>query len=351
VAEFVADPTHQEFPSSTVNFTNMTNNGNWTYVWDFGDGSTSSQHTPQEHIYDTWGDYEIWLHTSTPHCRDSISHRIRIFAAAPRAEYDTVYPGCEPLTVEFNNTSLYGKDFLWEFDDGVTSEDPSPTHTFDKAGVYNVKLTVSGEGGIDYAYRQVEVYHRPVVDFRVEPKLVMLPDQQIQVFNLTEYGDFYLWDFGDGNTSSDENPNYQYSEIGVYDITLDAWTIHNCAASMTLPEAVRVEAEGTIIFPNAFKPDLDGPNGGYYDINAFPKNNIFRPHWEGVSENGYELLVYSRWGELLFTSYDVNIGWDGYVNGTLASQGVYIWKCIGTFINGTNFNLAGDVTLLYHKKD
>jgi PKD repeat protein len=347
-AEFSASPSHQEFPSSTVDLTNLSNIGNWSYVWDYGDGSTSSLEYPVPHTYSTWGNYEITLYLSSTNCSDSISHNIRIFPAAPLAEFDTIIPGCAPLTIEFYNRSQYGITFLWEFDDGNYSSDISPTHTYTEEGFYNVKLTVEGEGGIDYAYQQVEVFRRPLVDFRVAPDLVMLPDQEIQLFNLSEYGEFYLWDFGDGSTSIEENPSHLYTDVGTYSISLDVWTIHNCTDRLDKPDAVTVEAEGMILFPNAFKPDMTGPNGGRYELRAVEKNNIFHPLWEGVEK--YELLIYNRWGELLYTSNDVMVGWDGYHYGRLASQGVYIWKCVGNFVNGQSFNLAGDVTLLHDSR-
>ncbi|MBN2698732.1 MAG: PKD domain-containing protein [Bacteroidales bacterium] len=348
IAEFIVSPTHQMFPSTTVSLENQTSPGPYTYHWNMGDGNVINQQNPLPHRYAEWGDYEINLVVSSEHCYDSASHSVRIFPAAPVAAFDTIYAGCEPLNVQFANYSVYGEQYLWDFDDGHTSTEFEPEHTFEKHGYYNVKLTVEGAGGRDYAYRQVEVYRNPVVDFRVAPILVMLPDQEVQLFNLTEHGQTYLWNFGDGNTSTEESPSHLYSEVGIYDIMLEVWTENMCTGSLTMPEVVTVRAEGSIVFPDAFKPDMDGPNGGYYDLRAVEKNNIFHPLWEGV--DAYNLQIYTRWGELLFVSDDVNIGWDGYHDGTLSSQGVYVWKCTGTFVNGESFNLAGNVTLLYHNR-
>ena len=347
-AEFVALPTHQEYPSSTVSVDNMTNPGSWSYLWDFGDGATSALESPQPHSYETWGQYVIDLHVSSAHCEDSVTHIIRIFAAFPVASFDTVYPGCVPHTVQFRNNSLYGNSYLWEFDDGTTSTEFEPEHTFTESGIYNVKLTVTGDGGIDYAYHQVEVYRLPVVDFRVAPTEVMLPDQEIKLFNLSEHGTSYLWDFGDGSTSNEESPRYLYKATGTYDISLDVWTEYGCTDRLVKPDAVTVLAGGLIMFPNAFKPELTGPNGGYYTLGEPERNHIFHPYWEGVTE--YHLIIYNRWGELVFTSDDVNIGWDGYLDGQLASQAVYAWRCWGVFDNGKPFELVGDVTLLHHDK-
>jgi PKD repeat protein len=346
--EFIASPTHQTYPSSTVDLTNMTNQGYWNYQWDLGDGATSNLEDPPAHSYNTWGEYVIWLRASTPYCSDSISHAIRIFPTAPVAAFDTITGACEPYTVQFRNQSLYGDSYLWNFDDGTTSTEVNPVHTFEEYGLYNVRLTVTGQGGTEYAYRQVEVYHMPYVNFRVDPELVMLPDEEIRLFNLSKYGSYYLWDFGDGNTSVEQNPRHLYTAVGVYDISLEVTTEHGCVDRLVLPEAVTVEGEGVILFPNAFKPDLDGPNGGYYDLLARERNNIFHPYWEGVAD--FHMEIYTRWGEKLFYTDDVNIGWDGYFKGTLCGQDVYVFKAWGFFLNGQLFNVKGDVTLLYHDR-
>jgi len=346
--EFIATPTFQMYPSSTVDFINMSAQGNWDYHWSMGDGTTSLQEHPSTHNYPSWGDYTIWLSASTPHCADSVAHTIRIEPAMPIAVFDTVVPGCEPHTVQFRNNSIYGESYLWEFGDGTSSSEFEPEHTYQEYGIYNVKLTVTGQGGTEVAYRQVEVYRMPEVDFTVAPDVVQLPADEIKLFNLSRYGDTYIWDFGDGTTSNEENPRHLYQRIGEYDISLEVITEDGCTDQLVKPAIVTVEGEGYIYFPNAFKPDLDGPNGGFYSLSEPEKNNIFHPYWQGVIE--YHLEIYTRWGEKLFYSNDVNIGWDGYNNGTLSAQGVYVFRSWGIFINGKTFEEKGDVTLLYHNR-
>lgn len=347
-AEFIASPTHQVFPSSTVSFSNETNPGTWAYSWEMDDGFTSNLKDPVPHTYSSWGEYNILLNVSSTHCRDSISHLVRIFATPPVAMFDTVFPGCEPHPVQFRNSSLYGNSYLWEFDDGTSSTEREPLHLFIKAGIYNVKLTVTGEGGVNYIYHEVEVYGKPSVEFRVAPELVMLPDQEIQLYNLTENGVTFLWDFGDGQTSTDFNPRYLYSAMGIYGISLEAWSAHGCSEKLIKPDVVKVVGKGLIIFPNAFEPDMSGSNGGHYSLGEPEYNYVFHPVWEGVDD--YKLQIFNRWGVLIYTSEDVMKGWDGYFQGILSKQDVYVWKCTGTFSNGQTFKLVGDVTLLLHER-
>jgi len=309
-----------------------------------GDGFNTNGKDPAPHTYEQWGEYEITLIASSANCSDSVTRNIRIFPAPPVAHFDTIMPGCTPHTVSFRNTSLYGNSYLWEFDDGNISHEFEPVHTFAEPGIYNVKLTVYGESGVDFSYRMVEVYRNPIIMFKIAPELVMLPDQEIQLFNMSEHGVNYLWDFGDGGISVERNPRHLYTETGVYHISLDVWTEHGCTERMVLPNAVTVIGNGSIRYPNAFRPDIYGPNGGYYDLTEPTRNHIFRPVWEGVVE--YRLHIYNRWGELLYVSNDVMKGWDGYYKEKIAKQDVYVWKVWGKFSNGEKFILAGDVTLM-----
>ncbi|MEX0986199.1 MAG: PKD domain-containing protein [Bacteroidales bacterium] len=346
-AEFTATPTHQDYPNSTVSLTNLTNQGNWSYNWYMGDGSTFDVRAPGSYTFGDWGDFNIQLVVSSLNCIDSVAHNIRIFPTAPIALFDTVYPDCEPLDVQFVNNSLYADEYLWEFDDGSTSTDFEPFHTFQENGIYNVKLTVTGPGGIAYYYRQVEVYRVPVASFNLSPDFVMLPDQLSRFFNTSKYGEFYLWDFGDGNTSSDENPTHQYEEVGVYDVSLEVWNQYGCTDGIIKESAIEVHGEGEIMFPNAFIPK--GPSGGNVDPLNTERTDIFHPYWAGV--RNYKLEIYNRWGEKLFESNDVNVGWDGYYKEKLSPQGVYIWKVTGNYNNGEPFTEVGDVTLLHQASD
>lgn len=344
IAEFDATPVYQYFPNVTVYLTNETNDGYWNFQWGFGDGQTSILEDPGSYTYSQWGNYNISLSVSSDHCQDSISHRIRIFAPLPIAGFEPdIDSGCVPLTIFFNNNSQYGDEYSWDFDDGGSSTDFEPTHTFTESGLYQVRLIVKGEGGNDIYFKEVKAFRKPNVNFKVAPTLVMLPDQPIKVFNFSEYGIRYLWNFGDGNTSTEKDSVHLYSQIGVFDISLTVWTEHGCVDSLVIPEAVTVMGKGSIQYPNAFFPNPNGPNGGYYSLTDI-NNEVFFPFHDGVIE--YRLQIFNRWGEFIFESIDINIGWDGYYKGALCKQDVYVYKATGTFSNGKKFILAGDVTLL-----
>ena len=113
-----------------------------------------------------------------------------------------------------------------------------------------------------------------------------------------------------------------------------ATTEFNCPDTHIVESAVIAKLGGEIEFPNAFTPDPNGPSGGYYDPNSF-SNDVFFPIFEGVED--YHLMIFNRWGELIFESFDINIGWDGYYRGELAQSDVYVWKVRARFTNGGDF--------------
>jgi gliding motility-associated-like protein len=108
-------------------------------------------------------------------------------------------------------------------------------------------------------------------------------------------------------------------------------------------ESFVTQTTDTIRFPNAFMPSKLGSNGGVYDAIDYT-NEVFHPVSEGVVD--YKLLIFTRWGELIFECNDVLIGWDGYFKGKLCNQDVYMWKATGKFSNGKKIDMKGNVTLL-----
>ncbi len=346
IAAFTPVPTTQVFPAATVGVLNQSNAGNWNYYWDYGDGvGTSTMQNPGGYTYSTWGTYTITLIVSSAHCSDTTTEDIVIIPPVPIADFIGTAEGCQPLTVNFTNTSIYATSYLWDFGDGSISNIEHPTYTYYIPGTYTVTLTATGPGGVDTEVRvdTIIVHEQANAYFTHAPTEVFVPNQPVQFYNLSGFADNYFWDFGDGNTSSEQNPEHFYTEVGTYDVMLIANNQWNCPDTFFLPNAVFADVGGDINFPNAFTPNENGSNGGQYNPFA-TDNDIFFPVFEGVAE--YHLMIFNRWGELLFESFDINIGWDGYYRGNLCQQDVYVWKAEVEFVDGRKVSKAGDLTLL-----
>ncbi len=343
-AEFSALPSHLYFPDNIITIKNETNAGSWKYFWDYADGQSDTIIEPKRHEFLQWGGYDVKLIASSDKCRDSITHFIRVFPPIPISDLETSENGCVPLTATFTDRSTWATSWLWEFDDGSTSTEQNPTHIYVNPGKYEVKLTVEGDGGEATTYRTVDVYPKPTIGFSSNPMLVMLGNSEVKFRNTTKNGVRYLWNFGDTATSTELEPIHKYTELGNYNVKLQAWSVYNCYADSTATNTIMVEGQGKIEFPNAFNPNEGGSNGGVYNTTNDTENQVFHPFSEGVIE--YTLEIYDRWGEKLFETTDPLIGWDGYYKGKICKSDVYIWKAKGKYTNGLTFDKAGDVTLL-----
>lgn len=355
-ASFEADRYYFTFSptSNVVNFTNFTTpDAAWNYVWNYDDGLPSDRiKGPTSHEFllgpPHWGgQFNVKLSASSDHCRDSVYHRITIVAPKPVADFSISENGCVPLDISFTELTSYGTSWFWEFGDGGTynGQNPPP-YTYTKAGKYNIKLTVTGDGGVSYAFKDVEVYPKPVVNFDLKPNLVMLTEKmeaKVQFYNKCQLGEKFMWNFGDSAKSSETAPYHIYKSIGRYTVQLEAWTAHQCYDKIIKRDTVEVLERHEIQFPNAFTPNVNGQNDGKYTT-PDTKNEVFHPTSKGIVE--FHLEIYDRWGEKLFESDDINIGWNGYYKGKLCKTDVYIWKAKGKYTDGGTFEKAGNLTLL-----
>jgi len=333
----------------TVEINNSSQNAT-IFAWEFGDGSSSTddsgllQHTyPEPSISPK--EYTIQLIVQNNYgCSDTLIQKVSLIYPPPVADFDSSFQGCVPLTVTFINKTKYANSYQWDFGDGSTSTQSNAEHTYTETGAFRVSLTATGVGGQSVATpKTVTVHEKPVVNFNVNPYVVILPDQAITTENLSENGVSYLWNFGDTTTSTEENPRHIYTIEGTYYITLTVTTDKQCVVSYTNPQGVEVRKGGEMTFPTAFIPNTSGPNGGNW-WSSSNVNEIFHPLSSGVMD--YHLYIYNRWGELVFVSNDIKIGWDGYYRGTLCKQDVYIWKAEGHYSNLKQFSISGDVLLL-----
>ncbi|MCW3787401.1 PKD domain-containing protein [Plebeiibacterium sediminum] len=342
---FIVTPEYQQMPASTVDIDNTTPGNQWSYEWHFGDGETSDLSEPGSHTYVNSGAFTITLKAYDGQCSNTTEHEIEIAPNIPAVSYGPSSEGCPALTVEFYSETLDAENFFWEFGDGNVSAEPNPVHTYYTPGEYNVKLTVTGPGGQTIKDDlMVNVFPQPTAFFEAYPKVVTIPGQSVTFANKSVEADSYVWNFGNGDTSTEQNPVYEYSEAGNYDVTLEATNDYGCFDVYELNEPIIAIEGGEIAFPNAFTPNPGGDSSGEY-VFGDKNNHVFYPAvQEGIEE--YKLQIFSRWGQLIFESHDIKIGWNGYYKGSLCAQGVYIWKVTCRFGTGQVKVYTGDVTLI-----
>ena len=271
-----------------------------------------------------------------------------IMPPMPVADFEGENAGCAPLTVRFMNKSKHGESYTWDFGDRQYSSEKNPVHTYFVPGNYIVRLTVHNIAGESVRNGVITVYQNPSAIFDAYPKEVVNNEQIVIFYSYSYFADSWLWQFGDGATSTDENPYHKYESPGTYTVSLHVSTRDGCIDSAVMDTPVVVEWKtGELKFPNAFKWNGTGPTGGEWTEGVHPSmDNVFRPFFENVIE--YKLQIFNRWGVLIYESHDLKKGWDGYSgSGDLASQGVYVWKATGRYADGEYFDKVGDVTFLH----
>lgn len=139
----------------------------------------------------------------------------------------------------------------------------------------------------------------------------------------------HLWDFGDGNMSTDKDPVHRYDDPGEYGVVLSVLTPDSCIK--TIGKTIRVEEIYELYIPNAFTPNGD-------NINDF-----FTIYGDGVET--YEIMIFNRWGQMVFQSNDLENPWDGRVNGGAIQQGVFSYRISVTTTFGGLRERRGTLTL------
>ncbi|MBY0436232.1 MAG: PKD domain-containing protein, partial [Cyclobacteriaceae bacterium] len=324
-ASFTVTPVSQSLPASTIFITNTTNPGSWTYQWDFGDGTSSASPGPNlQHTYATYGTYVVKLTVVNNVCQEVQTRTVTIQAIPPIVDFSyNPASGCLPLTVSFKNLSKFAEptSYSWNFGDGqATSRAIDPTYTYFQPGKYSVILSASNITGqviTETKLLIIEVFAKPSAQFETKPKLVYIPGGTLFTKNNSFGAGRFIWDFGDGGTSEEFEPQHSYEKEGVYNISLIAISQNDCRDTTNVKSAVIVQKGGQILVPNAFSPNLSGAPSSNGGVGGFSdgKNDTFLPVMRGVTQ--FEMLVFNRWGELLFQSTDPQVGWDGYYNGKL----------------------------------
>ncbi len=231
---------------------------------------------------------------------------------------DTLY-GCEPLSVTFigQNTATA---CLWDFGNGTTSTAcNSVSQTFD-AGVYDISYSVTSQEGCSstsiYSH-YINAEATPEASFSYSPQLITTENSELTLVNTSTDSDQFSWEIMGSNgyyfSSTQENPVVQFPEdTSSYTICLTSMNTSGCLDSIC--KELTVLNVLSLFIPNTFSPNNDGIN------------DFFGPVFSGIVPESYELIIFDRWGQIVFETDDIHTLWDGNQFGKPTPEGVYIWK-------------------------
>jgi PKD repeat protein len=225
VADFTGQPQSGEVPLA-VAFQEMCTGNPTAWRWDFGDGITSSEKNPS-HSYTRAGSYGVSLTCSNDFGRSTKTKAGFVTTGMPpTADFSSLArTGPVPLVVKFTDASKGGPtSWSWDFGDGGKSSDRNPTHTYTKAGTFTVTLTVANAYGSDSETKTgfVTAGGRPNADFTADERRGVKPFTVTFTDLSTGNPTSWSWEFGDGKTSTEQNPVHVYEREGAYDVSLTA---------------------------------------------------------------------------------------------------------------------------------
>ncbi|MCK6650506.1 MAG: PKD domain-containing protein [Bacteroidia bacterium] len=253
---------------------------------------------------------------------------------------DTV--GCEPLTVTFTAFSDNGVTYNWNFGDSGTGSGSPVTHTYSNDGTYDVSMIITTAAGcVDTVTNlgYIVVNPLPTAAFSASPN----PASSLApTVNFTDMSTFNIvswnWNFGDvasnPNTTTTQNPVHEFSGVGTYNVQLIVENQFGCID--TTYQLIEVQDDFVFYAPNAFTPDGDG------------LNDVFLPLGVGWDLPTFEMMIFDRWGQMIYSTDDYRKGWDGKANGgaEMAQIDVYVWKVSLKDTKGLKHNYIGHVTIV-----
>ena len=265
-------------------------------------------------------------------CRDSFALPIQVIPSPQASFVHSALDGCAPHQVSFTQNSSGGILHAWYLGDSTPVSNASNLlHTYAVPGTYPVTLVAYGEGGCSDT-ATVELVHvgaTPTAEFFTDPEFPVqmgMPNTTVSFFEQTTDAATWLWNFGDGNSSSEPNPQHQFTTAGEHFVTLTVTSEFGCVAQVIHGPFVVVPSD--LFIPNVFSPNGDGVN------------DVFLPEY--IGSQPFFLQIFDRWGVLMAEVRNKTAGWDGLtVDNKPAPDGVYYYRLT---VGPREF--AGNVTLM-----
>ena len=307
--------------SDTLHAIGSGGNGNYSYLWmpAAGLNNPNSQNPIATPAVTTTYTVIVSDNCGTPTDSAFVTVTLWPLPVVSFVTKDTVK--CAPMCATFYGTSNPACQVgLWTFGDGGTGGScDSIRHCYTTAGTYNVSYFVTdihGCKGSSTVPNFINALPRPVAAFTDAPQPTTIVAPTITFTDQSTNAITWLWNFGDPSDSSSiiQNPRFTYLDTGCYNVLLTVTSTNGCRDSVMHP--ICIQPEFDFYAPNTFTPNGDGINDEW-----FPKGI-------GISLNDYDMMIFDRWGNLLYETHTWGQGWDGRANGgsNIAQIDTYVWK-------------------------
>jgi gliding motility-associated-like protein len=310
------------------------------YAYNLGDGSPLTTVYNPTHTYNAIGPWPATMVVVTDFgCVDTFQQNVLLYDI-PLANFSlSPQQGCAPLCPQFTDASTVQNASIqvwaWSSNGNVFANTANPFYCFQNPGTFNVGLTVTSSDGCisaPSATQQVVVFPTPTADFSIDPPVTTMSNPNVNYINQSLGADSYLWTFPNGMTQSAEHTSFSYIDTGLYCVTLLASTDRGCVDTTTKCSTVRLDVN--IHIPNTFTPNEDA------------MNEFFRVYGTGIKSG--QLLIFNRWGTLIFSTPDIFKGWSGRESGRseFVPQGVYVYKVDIIDLYNNDHSFVGKVQVL-----
>ncbi|MGZ3864783.1 MAG: PKD domain-containing protein [Bacteroidia bacterium] len=332
---------------NAVQFNDASTNqsGNITvWDWDFtSDGVIDNFSQNTTNTYSTEGLFLVTLQVQNSFgCVNVIKKPVRV-NPTPSVNIDVTHrSGCdgEMCVGMINNTSIQGgsvASWQWNFGDGTASNQNSPIHCFHQ-GTFTVSLTAVSDSGCSASMTlpgSVLVYPKPIADFYFTNTDLDVIDANTGIVSTAQGASGFVYVISDG-THITGQPNFQHTfpNENPQQYTVIQFVSNAFGCKDTIAKVIDIKPGFTFYIPNAFSPNGDGTN------------DIFKG--TGIGIKTYTLMVYDRWGNLVFTSNDLEKGWDGtFHDGNKVSlEDVFVWKVVLRDDSNKEHDYKGTVSLI-----